>query len=333
MKQNATIKAAILRCMREFDGPVGATRLMDRLESEGFHLQPRTIRFYLLQLDREGLTRFVNRRLGRELTPRARDELAGANIMDKVGFVAAKIDSLGYRMTFCCDEGAGTIIANIAMIDAGYVERALEYMRPAFARKLGMGNLLALKREGETIGGFNVPRGQVALGTVCSMTVNGIMLAERIAVTARFGGLLEMREGRPARFVELLAYSGTTLDPLEFFINARMTSVRQCALTGNGIIGASFREIPSIALEKVHALIAKMERLGLGGVLAVGRPNKPLLNIPVAEGRTGIVVTGGLNPIATLREVGAQVSIKSLMGLEDFKSFLPFHTIRNRFPN
>lgn len=333
MKQNAAVKEAILRCMREFDGPVGATRLMDRLESEGFTLQPRTIRFYLLQLDREGLTRFVNRRRGRELTPRARDELAAAHIIDKVGFVAARIESLGYRMTFRCDEGTGTIIANIALIDAGGVGRALEYMRPAFARKLGMGNLLALRREGEMIGTFSVPRGQVALGTVCSMTVNGILLAERIAVTARFGGLLEMREGRPVRFVELLAYSGTTVDPLELFINARMTGVRPCALTGNGIIGASFREIPSIALEKALALLGRMERLGLGGVLAVGRPNKPLLNIPVAEGRTGIVIAGGLNPIATLREAGAQAGIRSLVGLEEFGAFLPFHTVRNRFPN
>ena len=331
MQQNKQAKYAILKMLQEMDGPAGAARIADRLVSEGIHLQPRSIRFYLLQLDREGFTRTVSRRAGRELTSRGREELAHGNIIEKVGFVESKIDALGYRMSYRASSGTGTIITNIARIRAGALARAIEYMKPVFVRRLGMGSKLAIAREGQTLAGLAVPRDTVLLGTVCSVTVNGILLAERIPVTSRFGGLLEMRDDKPARFVELIEYRGTTIDPLEFFISANMTRVRDCARTGSGVIGASFREIPGVAVDEVERIRKTMDRHGLRGILAVGRPNRPLLDIPVAEGRAGMIVIGGLNPIAALREGGAEVSIQSLAGLEDFNSFLPFQTLRDRY--
>jgi repressor of nif and glnA expression len=140
-------------------------------------------------------------------------------------------------------------------------------------------------------------------------------------VTSRFGGLLEMRGGQAVRFIELIEYSGTTLDPLEAFIRAGMTNVRACAASGAGIIGASFREIPSAAIEDAMKLQKAMRRKGLGGIMAIGQPNKPLLGVPVAEGRTGVIVVGGLNPVAALHEAGIRISMLSLAGLEDYRAF------------
>jgi hypothetical protein len=330
-RQKRQIKVEILKALHEIGGPAGALRITERLLSKGADLQPRTVRFYLLQLDREGLTRFVSRRLGRELTPRGREELAHANIIERVGFIAAKIDALVYRMTFSLESGAGTIITNIATVPRGYFPRALEDMKAVFARGLGMGSRIAVADEGAELGGLIVPPGQVAVGTVCSVTVNGIMLECGIPVISRFGGLLELRDNKPVRFVELIEYRGTTLDPLEMFIQADMTRVRDCARSGSGIIGASFREFPSVALDDVVALKRRMERVGLGGILAIGHPNQPLFDIPVAEGRTGVVVVGGLNPIAALQEAGARAVIQSLAGLEEFGRFEPFHVVRDRF--
>lgn len=331
MKHNQAVRMAILRALHELGGPAGAVRLLQRISTDSAHLQPRTIRHYLLRLDREGLTRFINRRRGRELTARGRDELAHASIIDRLGFVAAKIDDLGYRMTYRIGANEGTLIINIAFIKENFLARALEYMKPVFTSHLCMGSKLAVVRAGQSLGGLTVPLGMVALGTVCSMTVNGILLAERIPVISRFGGLLEMRDGKPIRFLELLEYRGTTIDPLEFFINAKMTTVRDCARTGSGIIGASFREIPTVALDEVQTIVRQMGRQGLAGILAIGRPNQPLLHIPVTEGRTGMIVVGGMNPFAALHEVGAQVQIQSLAGLEDISSFLPFYIVRDRF--
>jgi repressor of nif and glnA expression len=331
-RHSKQIKLMILKALQEIGEPAGAARIHDRLAANGTMLQPRTVRYYLLQLDREGLTRFVGRRTGREVSERGREELARANVIEKVGFVAAKIDSLGYRMTRSLGSGQGTIIANVATIRENYLARALEDMKPVFARKLGMGSRIAIARETETIGGYTVPRGQVAIATVCSVTVNGILLDEGIPVTSRFGGLLELCDGKPVRFVELIEYRGTTLDPLETFIQAGMTRVRECSRTGTGVIGASFREVPSVALADVTRLQKRMAACGLGGILGVGYPNQPLFDIPVSEGRTGIVVVGGLNPIAAIHEAGAPVEIQSLAGLEEFGHFQPFDLVRDRFP-
>lgn len=320
------IKFAILKALQEAGGPAGAAKIGQTIAAMGVALQPRTIRLYLYRLDREGLTRFVSRRSGREITPRGRDELAHGNVMDKVGFIAAKIDNLGYQMTFQNRAGKGSIITNLVVLDRSELPRALEIMRPVFARNLGMGTRLAIAHEGQSLAGVKVPRYKVMLGTVCSVTVNGIMLAERIPVLSRFGGLLEMRDGKPMRFVELIEYRGTTVDPLEFFINAGMTRARDCARNGSGLVGASFREIPTAAVSDAQRVHKEMERHGLGGILAIGKPHQHLLDIPVPEGRTGMIVLGGLNPVAAMREGGVRVDIQSLAGLEDYGSFLPYHS-------
>ncbi|OQA24580.1 MAG: Ribonuclease R winged-helix domain protein [Verrucomicrobia bacterium ADurb.Bin345] len=291
-RQNKQIKLLILKALQEIGEAAGAARIHDRLAASGTMLQPRTVRYYLLQLDREGLTRFVGRRKGREVSERGREELARANIIEKVGFVEARIDSLGYRMTFSLGSEQGTIIANIATIRESYLARALEDMKPVFARRLGMGSRIAVAREEESIGGFTVPRGMVGIATVCSVTVNGILLDEGIPVTSRFGGLLEMREGKPVRFVELIEYRGTTLDPLETFIQAGMTRVRDCARTGSGVIGASFREIPSVALADVNRVQKRME----AGSPPCS-PQMPSLRVPrVLRPRSAAIATSSPTP-------------------------------------
>jgi repressor of nif and glnA expression len=297
---------------------------MERLSAMGVAVQPRTIRFYLLQLDQDGMTRFVSRRTGREITDRGRQELAHANVLEKVGFVAAKVDALGYAMSFNNRSGKGTIVANVALIDKRVKSIAFREMARVFERGFGMGTRLAVAQAGERLGDVAVPEGHVGIATVCSVTVNGILLHESVPVTSRFGGLLEVRNGEPVRFVELIEYAGTTLDPLEAFIRAGMTQVRGCAQTGHGLIGASLREMPSVALPEVERVREEMKRHSLSGILALGKPNRPLLDIPVAEGRAGMIVIGGLNPVAAVHEAGVRLSMMSLAGLEDFGRFVSY---------
>ncbi len=136
-----------------------------------------------------------------------------------------------------------------------------------------------------------------------------------------------MRGGEPARFVQLIEYRGTTMDPLEAYIRAGMTSVGDCAASRNGIVGASFREVPTVAVEAVKRA-AKARVLGSEGILAIGQPNQPLLDIPVAEGRTGMIVIGGMNPFAAMFEAGVPFELESLTGLEEWSRFQPFQEFR-----
>lgn len=327
--KNANYKTAILKALNEIRGPAGAARIRRQLLASGLELQPRTVRFYLLQMDREGLTKPVSRRAGREVTERGRGELQHANIIEKVGFIASRIDSLLYRMSYDARTATGTIVTNLALIPRGFLLRAVEDMNPVFARRLGMGTRLAIAHEGETLAGTTVPAGMVALGTVCNITASGILLKHGIPVTSRFGGLMEVQEGKPLRLTALIEYSGTTLDPLEVFIRARMTRVRDCARTGNGVIGVSFREVPAVALPEVRRIKKEMERQGLDGILAIGHPNQPLFDVPVEEGRAGLIVSGGLNPVAALCEAHAEVQFHSLHEVEDASRFSDFHVLRD----
>lgn len=321
--QNRNEKAftAILQVLSEAAKPCGAARIAERLPGLGIRLQPRSIRLYLAELDRNGLTELVSRRRGRVITAKGRTELEHSDVVAKVGFVRARIDTLGYRMT--CREVAmeGTLIANFALVQSRDLSRVFTEIQPVFKRRLGMGDRLCLVRPGQTLAGRTIPSGHAALGTLCSVTLNGILMSGGIPVSSRYGGLIELREGRPIRFVELMEYSGTTVDPLEVFIRAGMTDVRGAARNGNGVITASFREIPSVAMDDARSVFARLERAGMGGVLLTGRPGQPLLDIPVAEGRTGLVVCGGLNPIAAIVEAGIPCQPKSLSGLESAARF------------
>lgn len=324
-RPNTTTKTLILKALAEIGRPAGADRIQERLHAMGHRLQPRTVRFYLLELDHEGLTRCVSRRAGRELTKSGRHELECANIIEKVGFINARIDSLVYRMSYDAGRQTGAIVSNSALISKDSLVRALEIMRPVFMRRLGMGTRLAIVQQGEKLGATTVPVGQIAVGTVCSVTVNGVLLKQGIPVVSRFGGLMEIRERRPVRFVAVIEYSGTTLDPLEAFIRAGMTKVRECARSGSGVIGVGFREIPSVTVPVVQRIQRDMERQGLDGILAIGTPNQPLFDIPVEEGRAGLIVKAGMNPIAALCEARMDVTFASLAELADVELFEDFN--------
>lgn len=311
---------AILKILNESAKPMGAARIRASLLAMGMDAQPRTIRFHLLKLDQIGLTAQASRRMGRTITARGREELSHSNIVEKVGVIASRVDNLGYRMTFRPTMKAGSVVLNISLIRPEHLSRALNEMKLVFRQNYAISNRIRIARSGEPIAGTLVPENYVAIGTVCSVTVSGALLHESIPVTARFGGLLEMRDRIPVRFVELIEYQGTTLDPLEVFIQANMTRVRDVVLTGSGLLCAGFREIPSAAIEDVRAIERKMRGIGLGGILEVGTPNQPVLGIPVSAGHAGLIVYGGLNPIAALRESGVPVVIKSLAGLEDYSS-------------
>jgi repressor of nif and glnA expression len=326
----------ILKVLGDTDGAIGAARIATRLKGAGLDIQPRTVRAHLLALDQAGMTETVSRRLGRQLTERGRQELLSIGGLTKLGVVAARVDDLGYRMTYRYGSGRGTVVANVAMIRERDLSRALLHVVPVLRAGYSIGDRLAVLRSGEKIGEFTVPLGSSGLATVCSVTINGVLISKGVPVVSRFGGLLEMRQGAPVRFLDMIEYRGTTVDPLEMFIRARMTQVGACARTGNGIVGASFREIPVGAVGLVKRLLHGLRERGLGGDMLLGEPGRSLLDVPVAEGRAGLILIGGLNPLAVLQEEGIPQTTRSLSGLCDIGTFMAVEDAallgRRRYP-
>jgi len=174
--------AAILKVLSEHDGPMGAARIARDLMKMGVEISPRTIRYRLGQLDDAGLTICVSRRAGRRLLPAGREELSRVHVIEKLGFVAARVDVLAYRMTFRSEEEAGSIIANVATLRRQDLTRALQTIQPIFEAGLGMGDRLAFAEQGDVLAGVRIPPGRVGLATVCSVVVNGMLLKRGIPV-------------------------------------------------------------------------------------------------------------------------------------------------------
>jgi len=313
---------AILRILDEAEGPLGARAIAGALLDQGIQLTERAVRYHLQMMDHRGLTNCLGEP-GRLITEQGREELQNALVSDKLGFVISRIDSLAYRTTFDPDTGKGDVILNVSLVPEPGFPRAIEVMKQVFASGYSMGQLMAVARPGERIGPMRVPAGQVAVGTVCSVTLNGVLLKKGVPMESNYGGLLQIHNRQPTRFTDLIDYTGTTWDPLEIFIAGKLTSVLQAMGTGSGKIGAGFRQVPAASRKQLEAILASLERRGLGGVIAIGRPSQPLLEIPVGFDMLGLVVVAGLTPMAAVVESGVPAVNKAMQTLVDYAALKP----------
>ena len=84
-------------------------------------------------------------------------------------------------------------------------------MRLAFHSSLAVSDPVAVAEAGQLLGDVTVPQGMVGFATVCSIVINGVLLKNGIPIDSKFGGILQVKNGDPLRFVELIYYSGSSL--------------------------------------------------------------------------------------------------------------------------
>jgi len=315
-------RLAILTALDKSLGLVSSAQLVRVLGSMGLELSERTVRLYLSRLETEGLIERHGKR-GRMITDKGRAELRAAQTVQRVGYLSARIDQMTYSMSFDLATRTGKVVVNTSLVNPRQLAENLEKVCAVFAKGYAMGNRLALLGPGEQVGALRVPKDKLAFCTVCSITINGVLLKHGIPTISRFGGLLELRNGRPLRFVEMIEYDGTTIDPLEVFIRSGMTDYVGAISNGAGLIGAGYREMPEDARELVLELGERLAAVGLGALMEVGLPGQPVLGITPSPGRFGAVVVGGLNPIAILEEMGYRVFSRALSGLLEYCRLIP----------
>ena len=297
------------------------------LQDMGIEMEERTVRYHLRMLDERGLTHLVNRRDGRIISERGQLELKRALVSDKVGLAMAKIETLAFRTDFDPDTLTGSVPVNVSFFPKDKLKKALRVMKPVFKANLCVSDLVAVVGERGKIGDLTVPEGMTGLATVCSVVVNGVLLKAGVPIDSKFGGVLQMRDNAPLRFVELIHYTGSSLDPSEIFIRARMTSVDQVRATGNGVILANFREIPAACKSLTEDITEKLKKAGIGGILLMGNISEPVCEIPVDVNRVGIVLIGGLNPVAVAQEANIVIENYAMSALVEYKSLVKFEKI------
>jgi len=313
---NKTIFAIldILSRQREI---IGSRDISRQLKNHGIDLTERTVRYHLRILDERCYTEVFGKE-GRKITEKGREELKHALVPQKVGFVISKIESLSYQTTLDINTMEGDVILNVSFFPENMIQRAAAALKPVFESPYAMSDRMIFKREGEAIGDVVIPEGMIGIGTVCSVTINGIFLKAGIPISSRFGGIMEVSHGKPLRFISIISYEGSSLDPLELFIRSKMTNVSGALQKDSGKILASFREIPLICRDQAIQIANRMSEKGLQGILAIGEPNTPLLDIPVSMDKAGVVVVGGLNPIAAIEEQGILTESMAMSTLYDY---------------
>jgi len=200
-------------------------------------------------------------------------------------------------------------------------------MKPAFTEGLCVSDLVAVAQEGDNLGELTVPQGKVAMATVCSVVMNGTLLKAGVPMDSRFSGILQIRNGKPMRFVELIQYAGCSLAPSDVFIRAKMTTVTEVVNTGEGKILATYREIPALCQPAVKEVVAKLNEAGLGGLLVMGNPSETVCEIPVELNRIGVILVNGLNPVAAAVEAGLEVENHGMSTVMQYRDLVSFKEV------
>jgi hypothetical protein len=306
---------------------VGSTVITKRLKEQGVNLSDRTVRYHLRLLDERGLTQLVGRREGRIITKLGQAELKKAMVSRKVGYALSRIETLAYRTDFNWDKRTGSIPVNVTIFQKKDFNKAFQVMLPVFRAGLCVSDLVAFAREGEAIGDLVIPEGKIGLATICSVVVNGMLLKAGVPINSKFGGILQIRDGQPLRFAELIHYAGSSLDPSDIFIRANMTSVARVVEDGSGEILANYREIPAICRPLVEEVAEKFKEADIGGILLIGKVSEPVCEVPLELNRIGIVLVGGLNPVAASAEAGISSESHSMSTTVDYRTLVKIYDI------
>ena len=251
-------------------------------------------------------------------------EVKEALAPEQLGFIREKLEMLAFQTTFDPRERTGQLSINTSLIDKGKFKAAISAMKDAFKAGICVSELVATASEGERLGSVVVPGGKIGLATVCSVVINGVLLKAGVPSEYKYGGVLEVRNSKPRRFVAIIDYSGTSLDPSEQFIRAKMTTVGEAARTGDGKIIGVFRTVPAPARAIVEEKIAMLKGAGINGVYELGETSESICQIPVGLNRIGIVQLGGLNPVAAAVEAGVEIENIAESGLIDFENLHSF---------
>jgi repressor of nif and glnA expression len=317
---------AILKVLSESSAPLGSITIARRLEQEGVFLSERGVRYHLKIADERGFTK-PGGRDGRTLTDRGRLEVKEALAPQQLGVVRDKLEMLAYLTTFDPEKRAGQLAINTSIIAKSSFKKALAAMKDAFKAGFCVSELVATGEAGEKLGSVVVPEGKIGLATVCGASINGVLLKAGVPTEFKFGGVLEIRDNKPLRFVAITEYAGTSIDPSEQFIQAKMTGVSQASRTGSGKILGAFRTIPGPAREAVEAIMVKLKAAGIGGIYELGNTSESLCQIPVSLNRVGIIQIGGLNPVAAAVEAGIEIENIAESGLIDFEQLKSFRSL------
>lgn len=234
-----------------------------------------------------------------------------------IQFTSATIEDLMFKTTFNPNTGEGDVIVNVSFIDENAWDDVYEIFKMVLTSGLSVSPYVKILHQGDLIRDTVVDKGKIGIATVCSITIDGILLKAGIPIKPKLGGIVQIKDGNPVRFTDVLTYVSTTIDPLEVLMSQKLTSITQVLRTSNGNILANLRECPMAARDYIERTLSDLVDVGFSGILEVSEPNTSILDVPVERDHLGIVVIGGTNPMAAVQEHGIPIHTNAMSTLID----------------
>ncbi|HBH62096.1 MAG TPA: hypothetical protein DDX85_10250, partial [Nitrospiraceae bacterium] len=166
---------SILKILDKHTDVVGSKEISSQLTMHGIDLTERTVRYHLKILDERGLTEVFGKE-GRKITDQGRNEIQYSHVSQKLGFVISKIESLSYLTTINLETLKGDVILNISFFPEEERKNVMRMLKPVFSSPYVMSDRIIFARGGGRIRDVTIPQGRIGIGTVCSVTINGIFL-------------------------------------------------------------------------------------------------------------------------------------------------------------
>ena len=229
-------------------------------------------------------------------------------IQPKIPFLLSKSWNLIQQVNFDVEKRKGDIISNVSYINKDDLDLSLEIMEEAYNSNPKYVNpyyqLISHPDDEDKLG----------IATICSLSIDGILIDNGIMSNPRYGGLLELTE--PPLFIDLISYNGSTEDPHQIFLAKNMTSIS--GGIGPNKILASFKEIPHISRDYAIYLLEILKNIGFS-IYKIGKPREVTYNAKADNYNFGVVTGSGLNSIGAIKEKGIDVEVKAIEKLIPFE--------------
>jgi len=307
----------ILRVIDEADKPIGARAISDSLSDRGYNLGERAVRYNLKILDELGFTKKEGYS-GRVPTQLGISELETALIDDRIGFINARIEEFMFRAGLDPEKSSGRVVVNTSLLDKADYELAAEVLLNVFEAGYSVSKRILVVEEKDCLPSFEVPEGCIVIATLCSITLDSLLMKGGIPVNTSYAGVMDIREWLPGDFTDLIAYSGSSLDPMKIFMARKMTRVAEAVYKGKGNVLTNVREIPMASIHHARTLLDQAKTAGLAGIIRIGMPGEPILGCPVGAGKIGIAICAGVNGPTAAEEKGVRIKTTPISTLVEY---------------
>lgn len=300
--------------------------ITEELHKIGIVITRRGVGHYLESLDLELFTENLGRD-GRRITDPGREELKKTYIRARTDFILDRIIRIITETSFDVHRAKGDVVVNLSFIQADQEAKVLRILKEVCTKSNIAPPFIKIEYAGGQLCNVAVPSEMIGLATISSVTIEAVLLNNRIHVSPLYGGLIEFIDRKPIRFTDLFSYKGSSIDPLDLFISRKMGTVYN-AITGNcGHVLADYREIPYVARSNAIKLMRRLTDI-IGSRIVVGRTGTDIFGLSAKEGYTGIVGFGGELLLSVLEERGIQTNTRTVDTLLNLRELEPISEVK-----